>query len=218
MQYTTYEFYANFAVAFGEGPATIARIWGDSKLIYDPNPAATSAEDVANYPAWSSAEAYITGNEVSYAGLVWECIVGNTGEPPNAPSSTYWLQISDYPLWNSTTNYQPGDVVTYNGVLFVCVTANSGHTPAFRSAASILFQAWGDWAAVNQYYGTPTVYPGNQTQDPDPLIQASEGAAYTPGFRGLCYIVWENFPLANFGNRIPNIRAEVTYTKVNNVL
>lgn len=54
-------------------------------------------------------------------------------------------------------------------------------------------------------------YPGDETQLPDPLIEAVEGAGHVPAHRGLCYIVFEDFQLANFGNRIPNITAEITW-------
>jgi hypothetical protein len=56
----------------------------------------------------------------------------------------------------------------------------------------------------------PVVYTGTSTQMPDPTIQASEGIDQTPAFRDLCYIVYNGFPLADFGNRLPNIRAEVS--------
>lgn len=68
---------------------------------------------------------------------------------------------------------------------------------------------------VNLY---PAVYPGNATQDPDPTIQAAEGVDSTPAFRGICYLVYENFPLADFGNRLPNIRAEITSSAVDGFL
>lgn len=52
-------------------------------------------------------------------------------------------------------------------------------------------------------------YPGSQTQSPDPLIQAKEGADKTPAFRGTAYLVFEDLPLEQFGNRMPQITAEV---------
>lgn len=53
------------------------------------------------------------------------------------------------------------------------------------------------------------VYPGSETQEPDALIQAVEGMDQTPAYRGTAYIVFENFELADYGNRIPNITALV---------
>lgn len=52
-------------------------------------------------------------------------------------------------------------------------------------------------------------YLGTATQSPDPLIQASMGVEHTPAYRHRAYIVFEELPLADYGNRIPNITAEV---------
>jgi len=54
-------------------------------------------------------------------------------------------------------------------------------------------------------------YRGTETQLPDPLIAAEEGAARTPAFRGLCYLVLEGLPLADYGNRLPQITAEIAF-------
>ena len=57
------------------------------------------------------------------------------------------------------------------------------------------------------------VYAGTNTQRPDPLIEADPRIQtnHAPAFRGLAYIVFENVPLGDFGNRIPQIQALVTY-------
>lgn len=52
-------------------------------------------------------------------------------------------------------------------------------------------------------------YYGDHTQQPDPKIVAVEGAANTPAYRGLAYIVFEDLHLEPYGNRIPQIEAEV---------
>ena len=46
-----------------------------------------------------------------------------------------------------------------------------------------------------------------RNRTPDPLIVAKEGDA--PAYRGLAYVVFERLPLANFGNRIPQMSFEV---------
>src|SRR5690606_30029345 len=56
-------------------------------------------------------------------------------------------------------------------------------------------------------------YPGSETQLPDPLIEAHVGAGRAPAHRGLCLIVFEDLALADYGNRIPNITAEITYRR-----
>jgi hypothetical protein len=52
-------------------------------------------------------------------------------------------------------------------------------------------------------------YTGDEEQMPDSAIIADRGEANTPAFRGLAYIMFDDAPLADFGNRIPQITAEV---------
>lgn len=53
------------------------------------------------------------------------------------------------------------------------------------------------------------VYFGDESQEPDPLIQSVEGIENTPAYRGLAYLVFDDLDLKDFGNRIPNITVEV---------
>ncbi|MFQ5622355.1 MAG: glycoside hydrolase TIM-barrel-like domain-containing protein [Paracoccaceae bacterium] len=68
---------------------------------------------------------------------------------------------------------------------------------------------WADGKLLDLSGITWRFCPGDETQMPDPLITAIEGAAQTPGYRGTAYLVFENLALADFGNRIPQISAEV---------
>jgi hypothetical protein len=52
------------------------------------------------------------------------------------------------------------------------------------------------------------VHYGYETQEPDPLIAAKE-AGEAPAYRGLAYVVFERFPLADYGNRVPQFDFEV---------
>ncbi len=51
------------------------------------------------------------------------------------------------------------------------------------------------------------VYKGDEGQSADPLIVAKDGDV--PAYRGLGYVVFERLPLADFGNRIPQLSFEV---------
>lgn len=64
-------------------------------------------------------------------------------------------------------------------------------------------------AASNRAARGFRIYRGDETQLPDPLIEAYEGAGNVPAYRGQAYVVFENFQLADYGNRIPNITCEV---------
>mgnify|MGYP001159251351 CR=1 FL=1 len=57
--------------------------------------------------------------------------------------------------------------------------------------------------------GTLRIHLGSETQLPDPLIEADLGAGNAPAYRGVCYLLFDNLALEDFGNRIPNITAEV---------
>ncbi len=52
------------------------------------------------------------------------------------------------------------------------------------------------------------VYRGTEDQLPDPIIAAIEKTE-VPSFRGTAYIVFEDFPLDDYGARLPQINAEV---------
>ena len=52
------------------------------------------------------------------------------------------------------------------------------------------------------------VYLGTEDQMADPIISATESVD-APAFRGTAYVVFEDFPLAGFGNRLPQLNFEV---------
>ena len=66
-----------------------------------------------------------------------------------------------------------------------------------------------DAGGGGKYNGYFTFYTGTETQAPDPTMQAYEGVGATPAYRGLAYVVATDLPLADFGNRIPNLKIEV---------
>jgi hypothetical protein len=53
------------------------------------------------------------------------------------------------------------------------------------------------------------LYKGGEDQAPDPLIEAIEGVDNAPAYRGLAYIVFEDLPLAEFGNAMPQLSFEI---------
>ncbi len=55
------------------------------------------------------------------------------------------------------------------------------------------------------------VYRGGEDQAPDPIISATERGG-VPAFRGTAYIVFEDFPLGAFGNRLPQLNVEIIRT------
>ncbi|HWL31940.1 MAG TPA: glycoside hydrolase/phage tail family protein [Xanthobacteraceae bacterium] len=72
-----------------------------------------------------------------------------------------------------------------------------------------VMRVWADGKPLDLSGVTMRFYPGSEQQMPDPLIVAKEGAGNAPAYRGLAYVVFEGLPLANFGNRLPQLSFEV---------
>lgn len=54
-----------------------------------------------------------------------------------------------------------------------------------------------------------TLYLGTETQSVSALIEAHDGVGTHPAYRGLAYITFSEFPLQQYGNRIPRMTFEV---------
>lgn len=58
-------------------------------------------------------------------------------------------------------------------------------------------------AASGEFARYFTFYPGNQTQEPDPTMEAILGVGNVPAYRGRAYLVFTDFPLALVQNQPP---------------
>ena len=70
---------------------------------------------------------------------------------------------------------------------------------------NLLRGASGDFKSSTEF----RFYTGHDDQPLDPLIASAETAGACPAFRGTCYAVFEDFQLADFGNRIPSMTFEL---------
>ena len=70
-------------------------------------------------------------------------------------------------------------------------------------------QIWVNGAPLPTAGLTMRIYTGSATQDPDPIIAAIEPGP-VPAFRGTAYIVFEDFPLDDYGARLPQINVQLT--------
>ena len=68
---------------------------------------------------------------------------------------------------------------------------------------------WADGEELDMTTLPIRIYTGSEDQEPDPLIAAKEGAENAPAYRGLAYVVFDDFALAPFGNRVPQFTFEV---------
>lgn len=108
-------------------------------------------------------------------------------------------------------------VTTYTYSASVAVAFAAGTAKKF-------LKVWADGKVIYDVTGAagPTQIPaveylrfylGTETQNPDPLIQTDKGVGNTPAHRGMVYMVL-TLQLADFGNRIPNFSAEITFDDV----
>ncbi|MGB0498714.1 MAG: baseplate multidomain protein megatron, partial [Rubricella sp.] len=68
---------------------------------------------------------------------------------------------------------------------------------------------WADGKLLDTAGITWRWYPGDESQTADPFIAAKMGAANTAAYRGTAYVVFEDLPLGNYGNRLPQLSFEV---------
>lgn len=77
----------------------------------------------------------------------------------------------------------------------------------WRTGGSPTLAAWLDSAKVR-------VYLGNQTTA-DAAIEADKGVGNVPAHKGIAYVVFEDFPLKEVGNQVPNFTFEVETSHAN---
>lgn len=79
-----------------------------------------------------------------------------------------------------------------------------------------IMRIWADAKQLDLSQHTVRLYKGDEAQLTDTLIQSFEGVNNTPAFRGLAYVVFEDFQLSDYGNRIPNFTFEVIKKTLSN--
>ena len=72
-----------------------------------------------------------------------------------------------------------------------------------------LGRVWANGEVLTLAHISYRFYRGDESQLPDPLIEAVEGAGSAPAYRGTAYVVFEDLPLDRFGNRLPQLSFEV---------
>lgn len=64
---------------------------------------------------------------------------------------------------------------------------------------------------LNQYKLNFRLYTGTETQLPDAALEAKVGVDNAVAHRGLAYIVFDDIPVKDYGNRVPNWTFEVVF-------
>jgi len=71
-------------------------------------------------------------------------------------------------------------------------------------------RVWADGNLLNMNNVNYRVHVGNEGQLPDGLMEQKDGEGNIPGYRGVAYIVFQNLPINEYGNRIPQLAFRIT--------
>lgn len=114
---------------------------------------------------------------------------------------------------STTTTY------TYFGTFAVCVGEfQSQHIRRIWANKKLIYDTSPSAQFTTEEGHAFNLYLGSQTQQPDPLIEAEVGAGNAPAYRGYTYIVFDDIPLVDYGNRLPNIEIEVVTSGNSNIV
>jgi hypothetical protein len=70
-------------------------------------------------------------------------------------------------------------------------------------------RVWANGTLLDMAGVTHRLLTGSADQEPDPLLEAVLGLNTAPGWRDMAVLVFEDLPLADFGDRIPSLQVEV---------
>ncbi|MBI1217483.1 MAG: host specificity protein [Rhodobacteraceae bacterium] len=139
-----------------------------------------------------------------------------TGASEGAPVARVWgrVRIGGQVIWatrflehSSTSGGGKGaprqpKVTSYSYTVSVAIALCEGEITRVG-------RIWADGAEIARDTLNLRVYAGSEDQQPDPKIEAVEGAGMAPAYRGVAYVVIEDLALGPFGNRVPQFTFEV---------
>jgi hypothetical protein len=103
--------------------------------------------------------------------------------------------------------YNPGGYTDDNGTFHPVVSIGFSQPSESHGSKSGAAQKKGENRDSSHF--NFRFYSGSEDQEPDPFMVEKSGFWQTPAYRGVCYLMFEHFPLMDFGNRIPTITVEV---------
>jgi hypothetical protein len=129
-------------------------------------PTATAPNVITYGAAWSNATAYVAGNIVSLAGVVYICIAANTNQSP--PNATYWAVVAQFNVYcdpDGNGNY--GFIGTSSNTTFndTGFTPDASVTPPL---AQTLFNSSGNYPGCTTYYQQRQLF-GGATNTPEQI-------------------------------------------------
>lgn len=202
---TEYTYYSSVALAICQGTANkISKVWADGKLLYDlaaANDVTSTLISIQPYTLWKR----VTVKPGAPAVVVQEKHMYVTS-PSGGPDLTKFVAGSTVTISGCSNGGNNGTFTIYNSF-----TRANGDTVIDVINTSAVAETAG--ASIRLYQPLPpfdsrkvqsvTFYPGNTTQNPDPVMEAYEGAGNVPAHRRTSYVLLERLALQDYGNRIP---------------
>lgn len=194
---TTYTYFASFLLSFGFGPAiALRRMWADGKLIYD----STGTGDVQN-------------NKYKFRFY--------KGDGVSAPDSLVSESINRRLAGLPDVNEGNGEQATFTTIQDLIdegiAAGDAGDERGYLIADALTARASGPTAIFTenpQYYW----YTGQALDDQFVSETIVPEYRFTPSYNDLCHVVFDDIALEDFGNRIPNITAEIVFGTTDQII
>ena len=115
--------------------------------------------------------------------------------------------INEVPVESSTTKYfKTNTAIYYRTDFFYYCSFAIG---ICEGEIASVDRVWVNDELLDLSLHTHRIYLGSEDQLPDPKIQSSITDGLCSAHRGMAYIVFEDFPLIEYGNRLPRFSFEV---------
>ena len=209
---TNYDYTVSFAVSLGRGPIrSINRVWADSKLI-----------EFTSRKSYSVDYTNLRGFPPDMTGYSTKDAVKVTASVSSDSSTETWHLYWDAVQKNwSVIGSLHGNVgrcshpgTFSNQWISFSVTGQPEYIPFFLQDDEVKLTVYASGG------NDTNIHLGTEDQLPDEFIESIEGIGNVPAYRGQAYVVFKNFSVADYGNRIPNLTFEITngVNKLNDII
>ncbi len=162
--------------------------------------------------AGSAVDGWLFGGDKAEAPL-FDVRLGASSEGLSVPRLYGWGRLSGNIIWARELVRHVSDTAGSKGMPSAAEEPEeilASFAVAFcEGPVARLGRIWADGQLLDTAGLNLRFYHGDEEQAADSLIEATQGNGNAPAYRGVCYLVVENLPLSRFGNRIPQLSAEL---------
>lgn len=178
---TTFRYTASFAVLLCEGPIyNVRKIWADNRFVFDGTDNVTAGSPTITERTLLDPTGFTTDD--------WNYHVRH-------PETWGMVELTDF-VFNQRNAYGEG------GINYDATWTDDDYTGAFVTGE-------GTVTAPDLPRLPFTLYIGDESQGPDPTMEADLGVGNVPAYRGRAYIVFTDLDLTDYFNRIPSLSFEI---------